>query len=41
MINQLFPIDLPFLRFSTKPLSLVPALQRLQPTEEAVPLSAT
>jgi len=32
---------LPFLRFPTKPLGLVPTLQRLPPTEKAVPLFAT
>jgi len=33
--------DLPLLRFTTKPPGLVPTLQRVSPTEKAVPLFAT
>jgi len=33
--------DLPLLRFTTKPPGLVPTLQRVPPTEKAVPLYAT
>jgi len=33
--------NLPSLRFPTKPLGLVPTLQRISPTEKAVPLFAT
>jgi hypothetical protein len=33
--------DLPSLRFPTKPLGLVPTLQRIPPTEKAAPLVAT
>jgi hypothetical protein len=36
--NRGLPRVFPLLRFSTKPFSLVPALQRLDPTRRAVPL---
>jgi len=41
MIGAAFPPSSPLVRFPTKPLGLVPALQRLAPTLEAVPLTAT
>lgn len=36
-----FPIPSPFSRFRTRPRSLIPAPQRLHPTEPAVPLFAS
>jgi hypothetical protein len=39
-IDKMFPPCLPLLRFSNKPLGLLPALQRLPPPGKAVLLSA-
>jgi len=41
VISTVLPPPYPLLRFLTKPLGLVSALQRLDPTRKAVPLGAT
>jgi len=41
VISTVLPPPCPLLRFLTKPLGLVSALQRFDPTRKAVPLGAT